>query len=122
MDAAIDHVAMLHAVADDAAAAMRADWRERRARAFQGVEHYGAAAHADLEALVVVVAAMCAFPHGCTSRLMLCERTVGIVASHEVGEGTNVPLMRGFPIVTGAGIDLQRHRPFDQRLPRRPHS
>jgi len=35
MDAAIDGVAVLHAVADDAHAAMRADWCERLYRAFE---------------------------------------------------------------------------------------
>src|SRR6476469_8987715 len=64
MDAAIDGVAVLHAMADDAAAAMRADRRERGDGAFERVEHERAAAHGDLEALVIVVAALRAFAHG----------------------------------------------------------
>ena len=64
VDAAEDRVAMLHAVADDADATMRADRRERGNRAFERVEHERAAAHGDLEALVVTVAALRAFAHG----------------------------------------------------------
>src|SRR5262245_61184058 len=67
MDAAIDRVAVLHAVADDAHAAMWADRRERGDGAFERVEHERAPAHGDLEALVVVVAALRAFAHGCFS-------------------------------------------------------
>ena len=43
---------------------MRAHRCKRGDRALEGVEHKGAVAHADLEALVVVVAAMRAFAHG----------------------------------------------------------
>src|SRR6478752_4532875 len=64
MDAAIDGVAVLHAVADDAYAAMRADRRERGDGAFERVEGERASAHGDLEALVIVVAALRAFAHG----------------------------------------------------------
>src|SRR5262245_51174280 len=67
MDAAIDCVAVLHAVADDAHAAMWADRRERGDGAFERVENERAPAHGDLEALVVVVAALRAFAHGCFS-------------------------------------------------------
>jgi hypothetical protein len=67
MDAAEDRVAVLHAVADDAHAAMRADRRERGNGTFEGVEHERAAAHGDLEALVVIVAALRAFAHGGSS-------------------------------------------------------
>ena len=64
VDAAIDGVAMLHAVTDDAHAAMRADRRERGDGAFEGVEGERAAAHGDLEALVIIVAALRTFTHG----------------------------------------------------------
>ena len=73
MDAAIDRVAMLHAMADDAAAAMRADRRERRDGAFERVEDERAPAHGDLEALVIVVAALRAFAHGDVLRLIVAE-------------------------------------------------
>ena len=63
MYAAEDGVAVLNTVADDAAAAMRAGGRERLDRAFEAVEDHGAAAHGDLEALVVVVAALRASAH-----------------------------------------------------------
>src|SRR5690606_36055599 len=67
VDAAIDRVAMLHPMADDAAAAMRADRRERLYGAFERVEDERLSAHGDLEALVVSVAALRAFTHGCSS-------------------------------------------------------
>src|SRR5262245_18360357 len=67
MDAAIDRVAVLHAVVDDAHAALWADRRERGDGAFERVEHERAPAHGDLEALVVVIAALRAFAHGCFS-------------------------------------------------------
>ena len=70
--AAEDGAVMLHAVADDARAAMRADGGKRRNRAFERVEGEGASAHVDLEALVVVVAALRALAHG--SLLMLVYR------------------------------------------------
>ena len=64
MYAAENGIAMLHAMPDDAAVAMRADGRERRDGAFEAVEHKRAAVHDDLEAPVVVVAALRAFAHG----------------------------------------------------------
>jgi hypothetical protein len=64
MHAAEDGVTMLHAMTDDAAAAMRADRREGGDGAFEAVEDERAAAHGDLEALVVVIAALRAFAHG----------------------------------------------------------
>jgi hypothetical protein len=64
MDAAIDGVVVLHAMADDAAATMRAERRERGDGAFEAVEDMGAAAHGDFEAPVVIIAALRAFAHG----------------------------------------------------------
>ena len=52
VDAAIDGVLMLHAMADDAAAAMRADRRERGDGTFEQVEGERAPVHGDLEAPV----------------------------------------------------------------------
>jgi hypothetical protein len=58
MDAAEDSAVVLDPMPDDAAAAMGVGGRERLDRAFEAVEDHGAAAHGDLEALVVVVAAL----------------------------------------------------------------
>jgi hypothetical protein len=65
MDTAENGVAVLHAMADDTAATVRADWRQRLDRAFERVEDHGAAVHPDLETLVVIVAALRALPHEC---------------------------------------------------------
>jgi hypothetical protein len=63
MRAAEDRAVMLDTMPDDAAAAMRAGWRERLDRTFERVEDHGAAGHPNLEALVVVVAALLASRH-----------------------------------------------------------
>ena len=49
---------MLDPMPYDAAAAMRADRRQHMDRAFEAVEDNGAAAHLNLETLVVVIAAL----------------------------------------------------------------
>ena len=64
MDTAEDSAVVLDPMPDDAAAAMRAGGRESLDSAFEAVEDHGAAAHSDLEALVVVVAALLTSRHG----------------------------------------------------------
>ena len=55
MDAAEDCIAVLHAVPDDAASAMRAHRRERLDGALEGVEGVRLAVLHDLERLVVSI-------------------------------------------------------------------
>ena len=74
MDAAEDGAVVLDPMPDDAAAAMRAGGRERLDRAFEAVEDHGAAAHGDLEALVVVVAALFTSRHGLLLQLVFNPR------------------------------------------------
>ena len=57
MDAAIDRVVVLHAMADNAAVAMRADGGERGDGAFKAVEHVRPTSHEHLKGLIVLVAA-----------------------------------------------------------------
>src|SRR5688572_21642094 len=62
--AAEEGAGVLAAVADDAAAAVRAGRRQRVDGAFEAVEGVGAIAHHHLEGLVVIVAAGVAAGHG----------------------------------------------------------
>jgi len=73
MHAAKNGVAMLHAVADDAVAAMGADRGECLNCAFEAIEDERAAAHGDLEAPIVVIAALRAFAHGDVLHLNFME-------------------------------------------------
>jgi len=70
MDAAEDSAVVLDPMPDDTAAAMGTGGRERLDRAFEAVEDHGAAAHGDLEALVVVVAALFTSRHGLLLQLV----------------------------------------------------
>src|SRR5215472_15938783 len=63
MSAAVEGVAILDAVPDDAAAAVRAPGCERLDRAFEAVEGVRAAILLDSEGLVVIVAAEVASGH-----------------------------------------------------------
>src|SRR5688572_6923945 len=63
MRAAVERAGVLAAVADDAAAAVRAGRRQRMDGALEAVEGVGALAHHHLECLVVVVAAGVAAGH-----------------------------------------------------------
>jgi hypothetical protein len=62
--AAEERAAQLKAVANDACAAMSANWGERAYGTFETVEHMLLAIHHDFERLVVVVAASLANGHG----------------------------------------------------------
>ena len=55
---------MLHAMPDDAVAAIGACRCQRLDRALEAVEDHGAATHCDRKALVVVIAALLACRHG----------------------------------------------------------
>ena len=73
MDAAEDNAVVLDPMPDDTAAAVKAGGREGLDRAFEAVEVHGAAADGDLEALVVLVAALFTSRYGLLiSRLVFC--------------------------------------------------
>src|SRR5712692_1520177 len=62
--AAEERAGGLHAVADDLAPAVRTDWGQSVDRALEAVERVSVTRHADLECLVVVVAADVTARHG----------------------------------------------------------
>lgn len=73
--AAEERAAALKAVADDACAAMGADWGERAYGAFEAVEDMLIAIHQDFKRLVVVVPAGFAHRHDLTSLVYAEEQS-----------------------------------------------